>query len=398
MVALAASCNFDKSGPSTGADGGGGGGDGGPGSADAMPGPDAMPDPCEDWAPAAPFDPCEIAPDERGDDLELNQTVVYTYNTTDGTLQVNMGTASPMPCTSILGGSACVLSVASLTVGSNAILRVTGDKALVIASWGSIVIEGEVDASSYREVVDVDLVEFDGPGANPESCPDLTGTDNLTGSGGGGGGGLATPGGAGGIAGGVVMTSTDGGAAVADIGLRGGCPGGDSGALELNGARADGGSGGGAIALSAFDSVSVNGSAVIQAGGAGGLRGTDEGDAGLGGAGGGSGGLVWLDAPTITLGASTTLAANGGGGGGGGDNNQNGQNGLDARSDTSPAGGGSGNDAGSGGAGVDGNDTEGGEGGTSNATGGGGGGGGGGGLIRLDGDVNDDGATITPEN
>ena len=88
--------------------------------------------------------------------------------------------------------------------------------------------------------------------------------------------------------------------------LRGGCSG-NAGAGGFAGA---GGAGGGAIYLIAKAAIDVEGT--INASGAGGIAATT---GSSGGGGGGSGGMVGFDAPTLTLGNSAMVFANGGGGG-----------------------------------------------------------------------------------
>lgn len=114
-----------------------------------------------------------------------------------------------------------------------------------------------------------------------------------------GGGGFVSPGGGG---------FTYNGAFFAP--LRGGSPGGYGGfGSSVEGAP---GGGGGALQISAANGISV-GPVVIRAAGGGGNGG---GNFVSGGGGGGSGGLIFLEAPAISV--LGTLAANGGGGGGGG--------------------------------------------------------------------------------
>ena len=386
-AALVAGCGFDSSGSA----GGGDGGPGGDGDPDANPGPDAEPDICDTWLPAAPFDPC--AAEEREAELVLGGSVTYTFDTTDGTWTASSGDPPSLPGQLIAGGEIRLLSVGRFEMGTDAVLRVVGDVPLLVASWGVIEMRGLIDASSSAA--------GDGAGANHADCPmNLTGAFNVAGGGGGGGGGFGIEGGSGGV--GTTAGGGRAGAVAAAGTLRGGCPGGQGGSNELDGPRTPGGSGGGAVALSARFTLSVEGT--IHVGGAGGAGGrsavdVDLATGGNGGGGGGSGGMIWLDAPTITLPSGARLLARGGGGGEGGDLNEDGDPGDAA----SPAGGRTAEGSGSSNRGGDGGRSEPDNGDTpaedgdpgQNNEGGGGGGGGGGGVIRLSGEV-DSSALVRP--
>ncbi len=258
---------------------------------------------------------------------------------------------------------ALLVGVGQLTVAPGVTLRATGSRALLIAAYDQIVVEGTIDVSS--------LSRFErGAGTRPESCdshaPGVGGTG--TDDGGGGGAGYQGAGGRGGD-GEPAGTPGLGGRAGKAVGLpstvRGGCDGARAGGF---GGR--GGAGGGAVLLAARCSIQVDG--VIHAGGGGGAEGIGD----RAGGGGGSGGWIGLDAPVVTVTSGAVLAANGGGGGGGGVNSSSGTAGENASASATaangglpPSGGGSG---GVGGAGVV---PTGGAGGTG-ADGGGGGGGG----------------------
>ena len=386
-AALVAGCNFDSSGSA------GGSGDGGlpPGDPDAMVGPDAEPDLCTTWQPAAPFDPCEA--DERETELVLGGSVTYTFDTTDGTWTASAGDPPALAGQLIAGGEIRLLSVARFEMGEDAVLRLVGDVPLIIASWGVIEMRGRSDASSSPA--------GDGAGANHADCPtNLVGGANVAGGGGGGGGGFGLAGGSGGL--GIGAGGGPAGESMPAETLRGGCPGGDGGSNEIGGTRTPGGSGGGAVALSARFGMVVEG--VIHAGGAGGEGGrsavdVDLATGGNGGGGGGSGGMIWLDGPTISLPSGARLLARGGGGGEGGDLNEAGDVGDPASSGGGRTAGGAGssNRGGDGGRSEPDNGDGPGEGGDAgqNGEGGGGGGGGGGGVIRLSGEL-DSSAQIRP--
>ena len=150
---------------------------------------------------------------------------------------------------------------------------------------------------------------------------------------GGGGGGFGTAGAAGGTA---DPTAAAAGAAGIAYGtaqmttLIGGSAGGDA-ACGDNPAR--GGAGGGAVQLTARVRIVLNGVVTAHGGGgSAGLRCTPR-DSYDAGAGGGSGGVIFLQAPVLTMNGGSGLYANGGGGGAGAQNTSPffgtpGQNGL----------------------------------------------------------------------
>ena len=394
ILAGLAACGFNTSGGAAGGDGGSPPADADPNAPDSGP-PDARPDdPCLQWDPAAPFDPCMVA--ERGDTLILDGSVTYTFDTDAGTLAAGDGDPMPLPSELIEGDTIRLVSVERLEMGEDAVLRVVGSKPLLIASWSVIEVAGEIDLSSSP-------AGGVGAGGDDASCPTepLAGDLKATGGGGGGGGGFGSAGGRGGDGAGPGPAAGEAGPAVTgEIGLRGGCPGGSGGGTVTGGEVPLGGSGGGAIALGARLALDVTGT--IHAGGGGGAGGDSgalEISAGEGGAGGGSGGMIWLDAPTLTLGNSAVLAAQGGGGGEGGDANDVGSPGDPALQDGARAEGGkdAANRGGDGGKGDpdDGKVGENGKPGGMNE-GGGGGGGGGAGIIRIDGTLDDAGAIIRP--
>jgi len=371
-VAAGGGCSFD-SGANAGISGDASVGDGGTGDG----GGDSS-DLCASWDPATPFSPCDLV--DRGGDLELLEDGTYLYDTMSDQLTFEGGPNITHVSEVIAGGTIRVLTASHLEVGDVAKLRVTGDLPLLLVAWEQADINGTLDVSTSE-------IAGNGAGANPIACDDNAakpggGTASVTGAGGGGGGGFGGVGGAGGDGGGALPgMGGDGGTAITgDPGLRGGCPGGRGGVIAAETA-AGRGSGGGAVAISARLMLVVGG--VIHAGGGEGLGAVT--DLSGGGAGAGSGGLVWLDAPDISLADASVLAANGGGGGEGADNNDSGDPGDAAKAGRTSAAGGSsgGNDGGNGGAGSDSDTPDGAMGGTGgNDAGGGGGGGGAGGSGR----------------
>lgn len=299
-------------------------------SASDAPPIDAIP-PCKLWT-ARHFDACAIpAP---GGNLELTSGA-YTYDTTAGKLTDNTGQLIAHVSTMIDQGGmpARLVSAARFAVDQPATLQVIGPMPLVVASWSVIVVDGKIDVGSH-------LGAPGGAGANPGVCGATAagiGDNGNSGTGGGGGGGFSGNGGKGGVGDNdhTVRNGGRGGLAVgAPTVVRGGCPGANSGTntdpASVAGFGA-GGTGGGALQLTAFTSISVTGS--ISAGGSGGAGGPD--DTAAGGGGGGSGGYIGLDSAQV--GVSGILAANGGGGGEGPPFAQAGKPGEDGHPDATPA-------------------------------------------------------------
>ncbi|MBW2462872.1 MAG: hypothetical protein JRH11_14565 [Deltaproteobacteria bacterium] len=343
--------------------------------------------PCTAWG-AQHFDPCTLP----GTDMEVNVSEDAVYDTDSGTLRIGgVDLIVPNDIIDQGGTDARIIVVDNFRIGAGARLRVVGSMPLIVASWGTIAIEGDLDAGSVRGGVA-------GAGANHGSCnavaPTATGD---SGTGGGGGGGFGGRGGNGGegdsnnTPGGTFPGGSGGAAVATPTIVRGGCPGAQSGP-DGGGAVGAGGTGGGAIQLSALGAITVPGR--ILAGGAGGTGGPDS--RATGGGGAGSGGYIGLEGSTVTV--TGVLAANGGGGGEGTDRSNTGDNGEDAHPDESRAPGGSGGttigtDGGMGGAGAQlaGADVPG------VLNGGGGGGGGGVGFVLVwSADYTGSGAAISP--
>ncbi len=317
--------------------------------------------PMEDARPAcawtqdpAHFDPCKI-PDPVGA-LVLDMAGTYIYDTTAGTLERPDSTLVDHAAEPLANDiqESWLASVDRLEIQDGVTLRVVGDRPLVIASKGDILVAATalIDASSKRN-------GLRGAGSNRMPCnaqAAVRGPNDSGGGAGSGGGGFAGSGGKGGD------SDSDGGISIGGAGgmglaqtpafVRGGCDGAEGGDGNLPNSGGTGGKGGGAVQLSAQVEVRVLGT--IHAGGGGGNGGNEDRDAG--GGGGGSGGYIGLDAPTIIL-DGATLAANGGGGGEGSNATERGNPGADSTADDQPAGGGagragSGSDGGSGSAGT----------------------------------------------
>jgi hypothetical protein len=334
--------------------------------ADADPNaPDA--EPCVPWG-AHFYEACEIVPAQG--DLVLDQNGTYVYDTVTGSLVAPNGSTTNPPNENTLD-DVKILSVQSLVIGPDAILRPRGRRPLIIAANGSITVDGAIDVSSS--------IGDEGAGANVGDCDTAIsgGTSGFNSGSGGGGGGFGSDGGDGGGGDGV-SGGTKGASRNIPIDVRGGCPG-RAGAKELESDQGTGGvagPGGGGIVLAARTEIIVDGT--INAGGGGGGGGTRP-DAGGGGAG--SGGLIGFDSISVVLNGG--LAANGGGGGQGadlGDDGETGTSGL-VQTEQTPGGdrGGAGGDGGDGGS----FDQEDGLPGVARSSDGGGGGGGGYGYILF---------------
>jgi hypothetical protein len=310
-------------------------------------GPDSFPA-CATWHPEG-FDPCALT--IAAASLSLDGPA-YVYDSAVGALyDADHRTVlqSGQAIEQVDGTPVAVLSVGRFTVMPAARLTVTGTRPLLVASWSTITVDGMIDAGSHPGVLNAQAhiaqtVQY-GAGAN-QGCVAETGQDGAdatttAGSGGGGGGGFHGAGGPGGRGGGAsAVPGGTGGQAGVLAEMRGGCPGGSSGAAgmvatppALQGSRALGGAGGGAIRLVAHDSIDVRGT--ISANGAGGAGAPT--NSACGGGGGGAGGYVGFEAPIVAL--AGTITANGGGGGGGGSVGVNGagNDGGDGTAGTAPA-------------------------------------------------------------
>lgn len=266
----------------------------------------AGPEGCEAWMPHY-FRPCGLPPPSGN--LSLNG--FYLFNTTEGTLtELATMTTIPQPSTVIDGVR--YLSVQDVTMTSASQLRLVGQLPIVIAAWGSMMINGTIDAGSHSGGGG----GGNGPGHDPTECASNRPGDGMdasdVGGGGGGGGGALGKGGDGGL-------GAKGGAKVVAVPqtIRGGCTGGRSGnagaqavAPAMADTNASGGKGGGALVLSARLSMTIDGDIASSGeGGAGSPMG-----ARCGGGGGGSGGLIAIESPTVSV-HGTVVAAGGGGGG-----------------------------------------------------------------------------------
>ncbi len=221
-----------------------------------------------------------------------------------------------------------VMRVDTFTLVAGGTFNITGDTPILILAR-TVEIGGTLDASASTDGV------RPGPGGGVPSIDGFgAGGGGILGRSaiqtGGGGGGFGTPGGAGGEAKcGEGVLGGVGGALHGDdelLVLRGGGAGG-SGAARCPAITYRGGLGGGALQISATESITITSTGRIRASGGGG--GLGAGGCGLrddAGSGGGAGGAIYLDAPRIAN--DGVIEAHGGGGGGGGDETINGGNGM----------------------------------------------------------------------
>ncbi len=231
------------------------------------------------------------------------------------------------------GSSVSVLAVNSLTIPSAAALTVKGSVPFIV--WANETVDVEGSLTALQPFLETNGGGFIQTPAGPGGGPGGGGSGTMNPQIGGGGGGYCGPGGAGANS---QTISGDGGASTP-----GGPPYGNATITPLVGGSSggapatvgQGGEGGGAIEITAGQSIAVPSGGSISAPG--------YGATGNGG-GGGSGGAILLEAPVVTIGG--VLAANGGGaavfsGGGGaqaGQPNAQPAMGEDANSATGSAG------------------------------------------------------------
>ncbi|MBS1118976.1 MAG: hypothetical protein H6Q90_1204 [Deltaproteobacteria bacterium] len=221
------------------------------------------------------------------------------------------------------GGSSLMVihaDVFTVTVGS--VVRVVGTRPLVIVAR-TISIAGVLDASANTSTRGAGgHATGDGNPAGGGSAGAHVDPFHDSGGGGGGFGATAARGGSAGTNQLCLAGEATGGPPgdvldlPAIVVLQGGGAGGAGSPGDCPAAsNAPGGAGGGAIQLSATETLVISG--IVHAGGGGGTGGVfcNTVDSGSGG-GGGAGGAIYLDAPAIAF--TGALLANGGGGGGGG--------------------------------------------------------------------------------
>ena len=260
----------------------------------------------------------------------------YTYDTTTdgGDLKDKNGTLlahSLITITQTDNTPVAIYSVAKFTLMGGAVLNVIGPKPLIIASWDTLDVMGDLDAGSHTTETDATghIQQTTQKGAGNARCAGATPGQDAAPSGGSGGGGGGAFHGSGGDGTTGDMTCTSGftcpraagqggtGATAMPATIHGGCGGSASGAAGTGALApatattiAQSGFGGGAIELAAKNDIHIAGT--VRAGGAAGA-GAPQGSA-VGGGGGGAGGYVAFDGHMVAL--MGTIAANGGGGGG----------------------------------------------------------------------------------
>jgi hypothetical protein len=218
-----------------------------------------------------------------------------TAPSTPVTLNAAIATDGGQCATNVIGNPPlCVIAGSTVTVTGTVVA--TGTKPLVLVAVTTVDVQGTLSAASTRAGTEV-------IGASADFAQCNAGTPPTAGTGAGGAGGSF--GGSGGDGGNGTNNAGAGthGASQAPAAMRGGCPGQDG---DGNGGAP--GHGGGAIALVADTSITVEGS--VDASGEAGAGGDHPSG---GGGGAGAGGLIVLDAPTVT--ATGSIFTNGGGGG-----------------------------------------------------------------------------------
>ncbi|MDP3154558.1 MAG: putative metal-binding motif-containing protein [Archangium sp.] len=250
---------------------------------------------------------------------------------------------APAPQWAVVNG-AMLLFFDSLTIGASATVTARGDRPLILAAQGAVLIDGTLTASSdgvkgagSELSCGRGVGENGGAGGNPQTA------------GGGGGGGFGANGGRGseGDHGGDEGDRGDANGNGGLAPLRGGCRGGDGGRASPGSGL--GGRGGGAVQVTAA-SITLGAGATVSAQGEGGKGGAA--NLRVGGGGGGSGGAVFLEANRLTISPGAAVVANGGEGGEGSgfSNGADGQSGQRSTSRASSFAIGCGGNGGSGGA------------------------------------------------
>jgi hypothetical protein len=264
---------------------------------------------------------CGFAP-SNGSDFGAVTSNGMTVAPPNGTFDTSTDCTSP----SALGacevvtratlGEACVCRADRFTIGD---LRINGSRALVLLAHREVTVSGKLDLSGRTNL--------DGPGASYVYSSPPASLHS-----GGVGGSHATIGGS---SASVAAAAEYGDPSLVPLagGMRGQVSGGQSGG------------GGGALQISARESIQVTG--VINVGGGGGGGGVSA-FSSAGAGGGGSGGALLLEAQTVIV--NGKLVANGGGGGGGGGETRGGTSGMSGGAgifgELDPASGGDGDDGG----------------------------------------------------
>jgi hypothetical protein len=298
---------------------------------------------------------------------------------TDATLDTSIGASNqPLECAQLAAGGTddvCALAAKTIRIRDGATLSAHGGRPFALLAH-TIEIQGKIDVAGH-------LRGAQGPGANPALCNTAGSLSAPTTEGGGQGGTYNNTGGNGGNSGAGMGGHAGDASALAE--LVGGCPG--WAGAGIPGPEGAGGPGGGALWIAVDTGVlTIGATASINASGGGGQGGLHL--MGMrGGYGGGAGGMIVLQATTLTLDPGASIFANGGHGGGGGGFIGDGGDGTDPTGPTSPGGGGTPGTSNSGRSGVGGAGfpqlPTGSDGGNADLANGGGGGGGGPGVVLL---------------
>lgn len=212
------------------------------------------------------------------------------------------------------GPELAVLRVGTLKIPGGKLVRVAGERPLVIVAAGAVMIDGMLDASARLDQY--------GAGGSGERAGDGRGGDGNTLSpfadSGGGGASYGGLGAGGGFAENMIVAGGVPGVTFGDAMLTiliGGSGGGRGQSGDCMPAL--GGGGGGAIEIYSAVSIRIKHDGYVAAGGGGARGGVECNTSNAGaGSGGGSGGAIYLIAPLIDN--DGAIAANGGGGSGGG--------------------------------------------------------------------------------
>lgn len=257
---------------------------------------DARPDSACGWS-VSNVDACLI----QATMLPADWTVAthVTIDTDTGMINQNPSPASVGMTSQLTGGpEVALIFVNDLIVEATGSLVVIGSRPLIILAAGMARIDGPIDITPTVARL----------------CPAPTPMNNasaFSGGAGGGGGGFGTAGASGGTGHPTASAPAVGGGGEAGAPslepLRPGCAGGQGEAV-FGGMMSLGGTGGGAIQISARGALQLASS--IEASGQAGADGAP----GAGGGGAGAGGAILLEAATITL-TNARLCANGGYGG-----------------------------------------------------------------------------------
>ncbi|KFE65248.1 hypothetical protein DB31_1364 [Hyalangium minutum] len=277
--------------------------------------------------PPSNFDPDAVSAGDRSLDVRIScgsQSDPVIFDSTNGGWKFPQGCSPTMPVAQAPQGNegVALLAMKSLTIELGRVLKLVGNRPVILAVYGDAPLSGALLADANFETP--------GAGGNRLGCSLQKGGDGTfsQGVGGGGGGGAF---GQQGAEGGQFDNSARGGTAGAKVSsalspLVGGCQGGAGGSASNSTNGGIGGAGGGALQLAVAGTLTANNSISVSGGGGRGGKGSsDGGENAEGGGGGGSGGGLLIEAGQLNLTFDARLIANGGAGGEGGDSERNNQ-------------------------------------------------------------------------